>query len=256
MENTIEIAQNQLTLFDMLTVDQEIELARRVKQATFEADTNERRLNEIIKLLSDKGFTGRHFKYEVNNSKIIQKFNVADWREEKKIVEVETVSFTYQIYLLYSKYDKTSNSIGTVKVHFWVNKNKIECSSLTRNYRYYKPESILTMIEKSYDVALNQYNEANKLKSNIEYTVNKYKKLYPEAEVTASKYYSDHRREFNKIDRIEFDKITVKFKSGSYVSFKINEKPDSEYLIAKHDAVFNKLKGNDVLDYFNNQETH
>ena len=74
MENTIEIAQNQLTLFDMLTVDQEIELARRVKQATFEADTNERRLNEIIKLLSDKGFTGRHFKYEVNNSKIIQKF--------------------------------------------------------------------------------------------------------------------------------------------------------------------------------------
>jgi hypothetical protein len=240
----------------MLTAEQEIELARRVKQATFEADTNERKLNEIIKLLSDKGFTGRHFKYEVNNSKITTTFNVANWRDKPKHIETEIKSFTYQIWLLYSKYNKTSNSIGTVKVSFWVDKNKIECSSLTKNYRYYKPESILTMIEESYNVALNQYNEANKIKSTIEYTVNKYKELYPEAEVVVSKDYSDHRRGFNKIDIIEFDKITVKFKSGSYVSFRVGEKPDNEWLIAKHDAVFNKLKGNDVLDYFNNQETH
>ena len=199
METTIEIAQNQLTLFDMLTTDQEDELARRLRQATFEADTNERRLNKIIKLLSDKGFTDRHFKYTMNNSKIIQKFNVANWRDDKKIVEAETVSFTYQIWLLYSKYDKTSNSIGTVKCYFWVDKDKIECSSLTGNYRYYKPESILSMIEKSYDVALNQYNEANKLKSNIEYTVNKYKELYPEATVVTGKEYSKDGREFDKI---------------------------------------------------------
>ena len=246
MTTTIEIAQNQLTLFDMLTAEQEIELARRVKQATFEADTNEKRLNEIIKLLSDKGFTDRHFKYEINDSKITAKFNVNNWGGEPKYIETEIRSFTSQIHLLYSKYGKTSNSIGTVKVHFWVHNGKIECSNLTGNYRYYKPESILSMIEKSYDVALNQYNEANKLKSNIEYTVNKYKELYPEATITVSKDYLKGGE--------EFDKVTVKFKSGSYVSFKINE--NSEYLVAKHDAIFNRLKGNDILDYFNTQETH
>jgi hypothetical protein len=246
MTTTIEIAQNQLILFDMLTVEQEIELARRVKQATFEADTNEKRLNEIIKLLSDKGFTDRHFKYEINDCKITTTFNVNNRGGEPKHIETEIRSFTSQIHLLYSKYDKTSNSIGTVKRHFWVHNGKIECSSLTGNYRYYKPESILSMIEKSYGVALNQYNEANKLKSNIEYTVNKYKELYPEATITVSKDYLKGGE--------EFDKVTVKFKSGSYVSFKINE--NSEYLVAKFDAVFNKLKGNDILDYFNTQETH
>jgi hypothetical protein len=196
--------------------------------------------------LNEKGFTDRHFKYTINDSKITAKFNVADWRSEPKYVETEIESFTSQIHLLYSKYYKTSNSIETTKCYFWVDKDKIECSSLTGNYRYYKPESILSMIEKSYDVALNQYNEANKLKSNIEYTVNKYKELYPEATITVSKDYLKGGE--------EFDKVTVKFKSGSYVSFKINE--NSEYLIAKHDAVFNKLKGNDILDYFNTQETH
>jgi hypothetical protein len=246
MTTTIEIAQNQLTLFDMLTAEQEIELARRVKQAAWEANTNKTKLNKIIKLLNEKGFTDRHFKYTINDSKITAKFNVADWRSEPKYVETEIESFTSQIHLLYSKYYKTSNSIETTKCYFWVDKDKIECSSLTGNYRYYKPESILTMIEKSYDVALNQYNEANKLKSNIEYTVNKYKELYPEATITVSKDYLKGGE--------EFDKVTVKFKSGSYVSFKINE--NSEYLIAKHDAVFNKLKGNDILDYFNTQETH
>jgi hypothetical protein len=246
MTTTIEIAQNQLTLFDMLTAEQEIELARRVKNAAWEADTNKTKLNKIIKLLNEKGFTDRHFKYTINDSKITAKFNVADWRSEPKHVETEIESFTSQIHLLYSKYYKTSNSIETTKVHFWVHNDKIECSSLTGNYRYYKPESILSMIEKSYGVALNQYDEANKLKSNIEYTVNKYKELYPEATITVSKDYLKGGE--------EFDKVTVKFKSGSYVSFKINE--NSEYLIAKHDAVFNKLKGNDILDYFNTQETH
>lgn len=248
MTTTIEIAQNQLTLFDMLTAEQEIELARRVKQAAWEAYTNKTKFNKIIKLLNEKGFTDRHFEYTISDSKITTKFNVADWRNEPKHVETEIESFTWQIYLLYSKYNKTSNSIGTVKGYFWADKDKIECSSLTENYRYYKPESILSMIEKSYGVAINQYNEANKLKSNIEYTVNKYKELYPETTIVTGKEYSKDGR--------EFDKITVKFKSGSYVAFRVDKKVDNEWIIAKHDAVFNKLKGNDILDYFNTQETH
>jgi hypothetical protein len=89
---------------------------------------------------------------------------------------------------------------------------------------------------------------ANKMKSVVEYTVNKYKKLYPEAEVTADKGYTSGR------NYSEYNKVTIKFKSGSYVSFQLGSEKDREYTVDKYDAVFKKLTINEVMDHFNTQE--
>lgn len=248
MENVVEIDPNQLALFDLLTTEQEAELARIKASAKHDTELHVKRVENKIDLLVKHGFTNRHYDYNLECSKITRKVNVANWRDEPKMVETELDSATGDCYLIYSRYDKSKNEIVTAKTYFDIRSGKIECSSLTNNWRQYKPESILAKIEESYEIAQNQYDRANQIKSVVEYTVNKYKKLYPEAEVTAGKGYTSGR------NYTEYDKVTIKFKSGSYVSFQIGSEKDREYVIEKYDAVFKKMSINDIMVYFNTQE--
>jgi hypothetical protein len=248
MENTIEIAPNQLPLFDMLTVEQEQELARIKANTTRDVNKRIKEVEDKIALLIKAGFTNRHYGYNLECNKIIREVNVANWRDTPKMVETELDSSSGNCHLIYSRYDKSKNEIITAKAGFDIRNGKIECSNLTNNWRQYKPESILAKIEESYEITQNQYDMANKMKSVVEYTVNKYKKLYPEAEVTADKGYTSGR------NYSEYDKVTIKFKSGSYVSFQLGGEKDREYTVDKYDAVFKKLTINEVMDHFNTQE--
>ena len=51
----------------------------------------------------------------------------------------------------------------------------------------------------------------------------------------------------------EYSKVTITFKSGSYVELEINSVPDQEYVLTKYDAVFKKMTINEVMDHFNAQ---
>jgi hypothetical protein len=248
MENTIEIAPNQLPLFDMLTTEQEIELARLKTLAKRDADKHEKRISDKIELLLKAGFTNRHYTYNVERTTVTREVNVANWRDYSKLVEDEFDSVTGDCYLLYSRYDKSKNEIVTAKTWFDVYSGKIECCNLTGSYRKYKPETILAQIEESYEIATNEYDIANKTKSTVEYTINKYKKLYPDAEVKAGRGYNSGRGNYS-----EFDTVTIKFKSGSYVVFEVYATPDREYVREKVDAVTKKLAINELMDYFNAQ---
>ena len=248
MENILEIAPNQLQLFDLLTPEHEIELTRLKTLAKRDADKHEKRVSDKIELLLKSGFTSRHYIYEVNRSKINYEFNVARWNEAPKLVETEIDSVTGDCWLLYSRYDKSKNEIITAKTWFDVYSGKIECCNLTGSYRKYKPETILAQIEESYEVATNQYDTANKTKSTVEYTVDKYKKLYPNSEVKAGKGYTSGR------NYTEFDTVTIKFKSGSYVVFTVYTTRDLEYVHERYDAVFKKMTVDETLTYFNTQE--
>ena len=248
MENVLEIAPNQLQLFDLLTPEQETELARLKAVAKRDADKHEKIVSDKIELLLKAGFTNRHYDYKVERTKVTRKVNVAHWRDYAKYVEAEFDQVTGDCWLLYSRYDKSKNEIVTGKTWFDVRDGKIECSNLTNSWRKYKPESILAKIEESYEIASNQYDLANQMKSVAEYAVNKYKKLYPEAEVEAGKGYTSGRN-YN-----EYDKLTIKFKSGSYVSFQLSSEKDREYVVEKYDAVFKKMTINEVLEYFNSQQ--
>jgi hypothetical protein len=149
---------------------------------------------------------------------------------------------------VFDEYDKGKNEIIKRKASVDLRGDKMECYWLNNNSRAMKPATILANIVKAAETAKYKYEIANKTKSTVEYTVDKYKKLYPDAEVKAGKGYNRGRGEYN-----EFDTVTITFKSGSYVTFEVYTTPDKEYVREKFDAVFRKMSINEVMDYFNAQ---
>lgn len=248
MENTIEIAPNQLPLFDMLTVEQEQRIASEKADATKQM---ERQRVDVIRkaaLVDEAGFTSDQYGYSIDCIKVTREINVNPWRQESKYVEVELDRFNGNFYILFDEYDKSKNEIVKRKATVDLRGDKMECYWLNNNSRAMKPTTILANIAKAAETAKYKYQVANKTKSTVEYTVDKYKKLYPDAEVTAGKGYNSGRGNYT-----EFDTVTVKFKSGSYVVFEVYTTPDREYVREKVDAVTKKLAINELMDFFNAQ---
>jgi hypothetical protein len=249
MENMIEIAPNQLPLFaNMLTVEQEQHVTDAKVSATKQMDRERLEVIRKAAIVDAAGFTSDHYSYSINCSKVMREINVNSWRKTSKLVEVELDQFNGNFYILFDEYDKTKNEIVKRKTGIDVRGDKIECYYLNNNSRAMKPVTILANIAKAAETAKYKYEIANKTKSTVEYTVDKYKKLYPNAEVKAGKGYNSGRGNY-----FEFDTITVKFKSGSYVVFRINSEPDTEYIHEKVDVVFKNLTRNELMDYFNAQ---
>jgi hypothetical protein len=249
MENTIEIAPNQLPLFaDMLTVEQEQRVAAAKADATKQV---QRQTDEVIRKMSmviDAGFSPAQYGYSIDCSKVTREINVNPWREESKLVEVELDRFNGNFYILFDEYDKGKNEIVKRKATVELRGDKMECYWLNNNSRAMKPTTILANIAKAAETAKYKYEIANKTKSTVEYTVDKYKKLYPDAEVEAGKGYNSGRGNYE-----EFDTVTVKFKSGSYLAFRVFSEPDKEYVNKIYDAVFTKMTKTEIMDYFNAQ---
>ena len=92
-----------------------------------------------------------------------------------------------------------------------------------------------------------QFEVNNKKQSVIEYTVEKYKKLYPEAKIfIGTDYYKDFK------NYTEFKTVKVEFKSGSSVTFKLGYENDREVLHKKHDV--QPMTTEQLLEMFNNQK--
>jgi hypothetical protein len=249
MENTIEIAPNQLPLFtDMLTVEQEQRVADAKVSATKQMQRQKNEVLQKMKMVIDAGFSPAQYGYSTDCKKLTRSINVNKWSEEPKHVEVELDQFNGNFYIIFDEYDKSKNEIIKRKAGIDISGNKMECYWLNQNSRKMKPETILANIAKAAENAKYKYEVANKTKSTVEYTVDKYKKLYPDAEVTAGKGYTSGRGNYT-----EFDTVTVKFKSGSYVVFEVYTTPDNEYVRDKVDVVFKKMSINEVMDYFNAQ---
>jgi hypothetical protein len=249
MENTIEIAPNQLPLFaDLLTVEQEQRVAAAKADATKQMLRQKNEVLHKVHMVCDANFPPSQYGYNIECKKITRSINVNRWSEESKHVEVELDHFSGNFYILFDEYDKGKNEIIKRKASVDVSGSKMECYWLNGNSRKMKPATILANIAKAAETAKYKYEIANKTKSTVEYTVDKYKKLYPDAEVTAGKGYNSGRGNYT-----EFDTVTIKFKSGSYVVFEVYTTPDKEYVREKVDAVTKKLAINELMDHFNAQ---
>lgn len=249
MENTTEINPNQLSLFsDMLTVEQEQCVSAAKAEATKQMERQRVDVIRKVALVDEAGFTSDQYGYSTECIKVTRSINVNPWRQESKYVEVELDRFNGNFYILFDEYDKGKNEIIKRKATIELRGDKMECYWLNNNSRKMKPTTILANIAKAAETAKYNYQYANKVKSTIEYTVDKYKTLYPDAEVTAGKGYNSGRGNYT-----EFDTVTVKFKSGSYVVFEVYSTPDREYVREKVDAVTKKLAINELMDFFNAQ---
>ena len=125
--------------------------------------------------------------------------------------------------------------------------NKLMCTSITEQYRYYKPSSLYTKFNEYNERKVNELEHRNKQKIALDIVVAKYQKLYPKAEVTIGSDY--YRRSYNS-----FPIVKVKFESGSSVEFTLGygDEMEKERFHKKWDAQTETTK--DLLTRFNNQK--
>jgi hypothetical protein len=249
MENITAIDPNQLPLFaDLLTAEQEQRIVDEKSSATKQMDRQRLEVIRKAAIVDAAGFTSDHYGYSINCSKVIREINVNSWRKTSRMVEVELDRFNGNFYILFDEYDKGKNEIIKRKATVDLRGDKLECYWLNNNLRAMKPATILANIAKAAETAKYKYEIANKTKSTVEYTVDKYKKLYPDAKVEAGKGCNSGRGKYE-----EFDVVTITFKSGSYVMLKVYTTRDQEYTYKTYDSVFTKMNKIEVMDYFNAQ---
>ena len=244
--------KNQLALFELLTAEQEVKkadiIAKRAIQAkkAFDKDTR------IVNLLLENGFIeGTHFKSNFRIEKNIRKFDVGDYKN-KKLIDIEVEEKEGYVGILYDRLN--NNVIEKVNTYVWMNnEGKLECSTVTNSNRAYKPKSLFEKLILKNQKAVKDFEEANKDLIIKEYTIEKYKSLYPEAEISLSRDYTTYSNGYNRNKYVHFDVLTIKFKSGSYVSLRLGSDKDKEYVFKKYNIIEAKASITDLLNNYNNQ---
>jgi hypothetical protein len=252
MENLENVNQNQLALFELLTTKQEVRkaeiIANKAKVTKRLFDKNAR----IVELLLENGFIeGTHF---ISNSRIeksIEKFDVGVYDNEK-IIDIEVESVKGYVSIIYDRLNNTT--IEKVTALIWMNdEGKLECSSVTGSYRAYKPKSLFDKLILKNQKAVKDLETVTNNISVKEYTLQKYKSLFPEAVIELGRDYTNNNFGNNRANYNYFDVLNIKFKSGSYVSLRLESDKDKEYIFKKYDAVLGKMSILETLTTFNNQ---
>jgi len=233
----------QLELFQVLNDEQQNEVNRFVERQQHYVTDRIESMKKTVEMLKEAGFKqGENFScsYTVDKETSERSFGYGD-NSFKAEVTFDTISGC--VYLKHKRFyagELTADNSSVSKAG-----DKLECSRITPQYRAYKPSTLL--------VKLNEYNEDqqwrydNYVKKNnmLEYTLDKYSKLYPNATVQTGSGYAGNR---------SFSTVLVSFESGSWVEFKLGFRQDEEYMFKKFDATVDALKGMDLLNHFNEQK--
>jgi hypothetical protein len=242
--------ETQLELdFGMLTVAQQERVDLFIKNQKEQVSNNIKNSNTIETLLNEGGFI-KGVDYENTiKTKIVTEEKVFGYLTDAFKADVTYEMVDGNVSILYKKYDSRENKIVTQRCYVSRNSDKLECSSITPQYRAYKPKSLYEKLLENNSNAQNEFDSANREKLIIKYTVEKYKNLFPKAEITVGRdYYKNYRSNY-----IEFPIVMVKFESGSYISFRIGFQNDEEVVYKKHDAVASQLSAIELLNIFNQQ---
>ena len=234
--------------FGMLTVAQQETVDHFVSNSKRNAVNASVKTAKIEELLISGGFkAGIDY---VNNleTKTVTEDRVFGYDDEYS-AEVTYVSSYGGCQLITEYYDSSKNIMSARLVSVGIEHDKLECSTVTSQYRAYKPTSLLTKLQEYNVSQLYQFNDANKQKGILDYTVDKYKTLFPNAKVSVGNDYDKNRHNYTS-----FPIVIVSFKSGSYVSFRLGSEIDKEYTHKKFDAVASQMSAMDLLKMFNNQE--
>ena len=239
----------QLDLFEgkILTNDQRLEIQQYISKCDKEVLRKQNENREIMLLLDEAGF--RQGIDYVNDFGVDVKtyehefghcYNNTEW-----VAELEVMRSSGGCQILFDSFRNGKIEMG--KSYVYREGDKLQCTCITSQYRFYKPSSLLSKLEKHNAYSLIQLESTNKKQNVIEYTVEKYTKLFPNATITIG---SDYR---GRVIFNEFKTVIINFPSGSYVIYRLGYNNDGEYLHKKFDSVVGTLKGIDLLNHFNNQ---
>ena len=242
----------QLDLFQgvLLTTKQEQEVATWIENQAKRAVKSQDDINRTMLLLDEAGFVqgvdyDNNFEvYEVTK-KVDFGYSYNNTNYEHEVTYMNAVGNVYLIVdtIKEGKIVKYNSSVGREG-------SKLMCTSVTSQYRYYKPSTLLTKLKEHRKAQINELNRQNKEQACLDYTVAKYQKLYPEATVKAgTDYYTGYRRSYDG-----FKIVVIEFKSGSSVTFQLGYgyELDQERLHKRYDAQKETVKQS--LERFNNQE--
>jgi hypothetical protein len=241
---------NQLDLFQgvLLTTKQEQEVATWVENQAKRAVKGQDEINTISLMLDRAGFV-QGTDYDTN----FEVFEVTSKREfgysynntnfEKEVTYMNAVG---SVYLKVNtvkdgeikRYNSTVSRDG----------DKLMCTSVTEQYRYYKPTSLLVKFNDHNSLQISKLNRLNAEDVAIKNVIAKFQKQYPKAEVTrGSDYYRGSYQ--------SFPIVKVKFQSGSEVSFTLGYSGELEKVRfhKKYDAVVETTET--LLERFNNQKS-
>ena len=201
-----------------------------------------------VKILVNSGFVeGKDF---VNDTKIVDKVITKSLTDEDGSIYKEDIRYKTiegSLYLLVNEIKKDDNEVRYIdkdKVSIWFENDKIQCSRITPQYRYYKATSILEKLHSYNDEVVNKMNRLNEKDNNRITKAEMLQSQYPNAEVT-------HGRDFKYVRRaaqyatIEWIKIV--FQSGSYMMFELNYR--NELSVIEELDVFKETMEQRMLRY-------
>jgi len=239
----------QLDLFHgvVLTTKQQEEINKFIHTQDNRAVKSQEDVNKTMLLLDEAGFVqGRDYEnnfeiYEVTKEHTFgYSYNNTNWQHE--VTYMNAVGGVYlKVNIIKDGKIKTHNS--SVDREY----DKLMCTSITEQYRYYKPSSLYVKLYEYNERKVNELEYNNKQKIALDIVVAKYQKLYPEAEVTIGSDY--YRRSYDS-----FPTVKVKFESGSSVEFTLGygDEMEKERFHKKYDAQTETVEN--LLERFNNQK--
>jgi len=230
------LTQEQQSMVDRFITDQK-------KQADHDGKVNE----TIVSLLVEASFKEDQFE-DTHKVEKITKERSFGYGSNQFTTTVSYLNREGGVFLLYDMFDYNNKLQQGLKSRVHLDGDRLQCTAITEQYRYYKPTTLLTKLNDKNALALFQTQQHIQRTMIINYTAGKYRDLYPNAKVTVGEDYSNTGRRY-----ISFPIVTVLFDSGSFVSFRLGVNLDEERVHKKYDAVSINMNGKEVLDMFNSQ---
>ena len=243
----------QLDLFEglVLTTEQQEQIDSFINSQAKNAVVSQENINKIMMLLDEAGFVqgvDYNSNYEVHEVTKKREFGYS-YNNTQFEYEVTYLNAVGTIYLI----TDTIKDNKIVKHNASVSRegDKLMCTNITEQYRYYKPSTLLTKLKENRKAKIQELDRRAKEWLCLDYTIEKYQKLYPEAIVKAgTDYHRGYRRGYDS-----FKIVVIEFKSGSSVTFRLGYgyENDQERLHKSYDA--QKETVEQTLERFNNQKS-
>ena len=243
----------QLDLFEglVLTTEQQEQVDSFIKRQTLNASEADRNVGRIMMLLDEAGFIqgvdyGSNFEVFEVTSKREFGYSYNNTNFEHEVTYINAVGGVYLItdVIRDGKIIKHNASVSREG-------DKLMCTNITEQYRYYKPSTLLAKLKENRKAKIQELDRKSKEKKCLDYTIAKYQKLYPEAIVKAG---TDYDRGYSGYSYTEFKTVVIEFKSGSSVTFRLGYgfELDKERLNKRYDAQPETVE--QTLERFNNQK--